>query len=91
MRLRVDETDVKVVPLHMDAAPDPARRRRVKGGLHFDAPIKMDRALAKLEIAKRLDRQRPERRAFFGKHHGDLAFRGAMDPRVRPVLLPAIR
>ena len=50
----------------------------------------MDRALAKLVIAKRLDRQRPERRAFFGKHYGDLALRGAVDARVGPVGFPAI-
>ena len=74
----------------MDAAPDPAGRWRVKGGLDLDAPIEMHRALAKLVVAKRLDRQRTEGGAFFGKHDRDLALRGAMDARIRPVRLPAI-
>ena len=50
----------------------------------------MDRAIAKLVIAKRLEGQRPERGPFLGKHHGDLALRGAMDARVGPVRVPAI-
>lgn len=33
---------------------------------------------------------RPEGRAFLGKHLGDVAFGGAMDPRVGPVRFPAI-
>ena len=69
---------------------DPARRRPVEGRLDLDAAVEMDGALAKLVIAKRLDGQRPERRPFLGKHHRDLALRGAMDARVGPVRVPAI-
>ena len=81
---------VQVVPLHLDALPDPARRRAVVRRLDFDAAIEMHRAVAEAVVAKRLERQRPERRPFLGKHHGDLALRGAVDARVGPVLFPAI-
>jgi hypothetical protein len=39
---------------------------------------------------KRFERERAERGLLLGKHRGDLALRGAVDARVRPVRLPAI-
>ena len=89
--LRIDQADVQLVPLHLDPMANPAGRRPVEGRLDFDAAIEMDRALAKLVIAKRLDGQRAQGGAFLGKHHGDLALRGAVDARVGPVLFPAIQ
>ena len=50
----------------------------------------MHRPDAVAVVAKRLDGQRPQVRLFLGKHHGDLALRGAMDARVGPVRLPAV-
>ena len=88
--LRREQPHVQVVPLHLHALPDPAGRRAVVRGLDFDAAIEMHRALAEAVVPKRFERQRPERRAFLGKHLGDLAFGRAVDPRVGPVRLPAI-
>jgi hypothetical protein len=42
----------------VDALPDPAGRRRVVGGVHFDAAIEMDAADTEAVVAKRLERQR---------------------------------
>ena len=39
--LRIEQADVQVVPLHLDALPDPAGRRAVVRGLDFDAAIEM--------------------------------------------------
>ena len=50
----------------------------------------MDRALAEAVVAKRFERQRPERRPLLGKHRGDLALRRAVDARVGPARFPAI-
>lgn len=89
-RLRMDQPHVQVIPLHMDALANPAWGRAVERGLDFDATVQMHRAVAKPVIAKRLERQRPERRPFLGKHHGDLAFGRAVNARVGPVRVPAI-
>ena len=86
----VEQPHVQVVPLHLDALADPAGRRAVVGGLDFDAAIEMDGALAEAVVAKRLERQRPQRGPLLGKHRGDLALRRAVDARVGPVRLPAI-
>ena len=51
----------------------------------------MDRALAEAVIAKRFERERPERRLFLGKHRGDLALRRAVDARIGPARFPAIQ
>ena len=88
--LRIEQTHEEVVPLHMDAPPDPAGRRAVVRGLDFDAAIEMHRALAEAVVAKRLERQRAERGLLLGKHRGDLALRRAVDARVGPVRFPAI-
>ena len=81
---------MQIVPLHLHALPDPSGRRAVVGGLDFDAAIKMPRTRAEAVVPKRFKRQRPKRRSFLSKHLSDLAFGGAVDPRVGPVGLPAI-
>jgi hypothetical protein len=78
-------------PLHLNAAADPARWRTVVGGLDFDAAVQMHCSLAVPVIAKRLKRQRQERRSFFGKHGRNLPFRGSVNARVGPALFPAIQ
>ena len=81
---------MQIIPLDLDALAEPAGRRAVVRGLDFDAAIEMDRARAEAVIAKRLERQRPERRPLLGKHRGDLALGRAVDARVGPAILPAI-
>ena len=88
--LGCEQADVEIVPLHVDALADPARRRAVVRGLDFDAAIEMDRPLSVAVIAKRLERQWAERWPLLGKHRRDLAFRRAVDPRIGPAGLPAI-
>ena len=88
--LRIEQADEEVVPLHVDATTDPARRRAVVRGLDLHAAIEMHGADAEAVIAKRLERQRAERGLLLGKHRGDLAFRRAVDARVGPVRFPAI-
>ena len=89
-RLRIEQADEEVVPLHVDAAADPAGRRAVVGGLDFHAAIEVHGADAEAVVPKRLERERAERRLLLGKHRGDLAFRRAVDARVGPVRFPAI-
>ena len=50
----------------------------------------MDGADAEAAIAKRLERRRAERGLLLGKHRDHLAFRHAVDARVRPVRFPSI-
>ena len=88
---RMEQADVQVIPLDLDAASNPAGRRAVVGGLDFDAPIEMDRAGPVTVVTKGLERERSQRRLLLDKHRGDLALGGAMDPRVGPVRLPAIQ
>lgn len=88
--LRREEPHVQVVPLHLHALPDPAGWCAVVRGLDFNAAIEMHRARAKAVVPRWFKRQRPEGGAFLGKHLGDLAFRGAVDPRVSPVGLPPV-
>jgi len=80
----------RIVPLHLDALPDPAGRRAVVRRLDFHAAIEMDRALAVAVIAKRFEWERAERRLLLRKHRGYLPLRGAVDARVSPARLPAI-
>ncbi len=89
-RLGIDESDVQLIPLHVDVLSDPARRRAVIRGLDLHAAIEVHRADAKAIVPKRFERQRAERRSLLRKHRGDLAFRRAMDARVGPVFFPAI-
>ena len=89
--LRGEQADVQIIPLHLDALADPAGRRAVVRGLDFDAAIEVHRAFAVAVIAKRFERERPERRLLLGKHHGDLPLRRAVDARVGPARFPAIQ
>ena len=88
--LGIEQADVEIGPLHLDALPDPAGRRRVVRGLDFDAAIEMHGAHAEAVVAKRLDRQRLQRGPLLGKHRGDLALGRAVDAGVGPVRVPAI-
>ena len=80
-----------VVPLHVDAATDPAGRRRVVGRGDLDAAVQMHGAAAVLVVAERLEGQRAERRTLLGKHGGDLALGRAVDAGVGPAPLPAVQ
>ena len=75
----------------LDASPDPARRRAIVGGFHFDAAIQVHRALAVLVIAEGFDGQRQQRRFLFCEHRRNLPFGSAMNARVGPALFPAIQ
>ena len=89
--LRREQADVQIIPLHLDALADPAGRRAVVRGLDFDAAIEMDRPFAVPVIAKRFEREWPERRLLLGKHRRDLPLRRAVDARIGPARLPAIQ
>jgi len=54
--LRREQPDVEDVPLHVDLAANPARRRAVVGGLDFDAAVQVGRADALPVVAKRFER-----------------------------------
>ena len=90
-RLRGEQADVQIIPLHLDALPNPAGRGAVVRGLDLDAAIEVHGAFAVPVIAKRFERERPERGLLLGKHHGDLPLRRAVDARVGPARLPAIQ
>ena len=51
----VEQADVEVAPLDVDAAADPARRRAVVGGGDLDAAVEMHGAVAVLVVADRQD------------------------------------
>src|SRR5688500_9805042 len=55
--LRIEQPDVQTIPLHLDAAPDPAWRRAVVRGVDFHAAIEVHGADAEAVITKRLERQ----------------------------------
>ena len=55
-RFRIEQPDVEIGPLCVDALPDPAWWRRVVRGFDFDAAIEMHGAHAEAVVAKRLDR-----------------------------------
>jgi hypothetical protein len=88
--LRIEQTDKEVVPLHVDATPDPARRCAVLRGLDLHAPIEVHGEDAEAVVAKGLEWQWAEGRLLLSKHGGDLPLRGAVDARVGPVGFPAI-
>ena len=88
---RVEEADVDVVPLNVDAASDPSGRRRVVGRGDLDATVQMHTAAAVLVVAERLDGQRTERGAFFLEHGGDLALGRSVDAGVGPAPVPAVQ
>ena len=85
------QTDMRGIPLDLNMAADPARRRAVVGGLDFDAAIQVHGALAVLVIAERFDRQRKQRWTLFSEHRCDLPLGSSMNARVGPVRFPAIQ
>ena len=87
----IEQPNMRVIPLHVNAASDPARRRAIVGGLDFDAAVQVHGALAVVVIAERFDRQRQQRRFLFGEHGRDLPLGGAVNARVGPALFPAIQ
>src|SRR5215831_17853321 len=90
MHFRIEDTDVKRIPLNLDHLADPSRRNAVIGRLHFDASIQMHDAFAVLVVAERFQRQWKQERRFFCKHRGDLSLRGAVNACIGPAQLPVI-
>src|SRR5437764_11717436 len=54
---RIHQSHMCVIPLHLNAAADPARRSAVVRRFDFHATIQMDCTFAVLVVAKRLQRQ----------------------------------
>src|SRR5450432_3192729 len=46
------------IPLHLDGAADPARRRTVVSGFHFDAAIEVHSSVAELIVPEGFDGER---------------------------------
>ena len=88
---RIDQPHMRVIPLHVNPASDPARRRAIVCSLNFDAAVQMHGTLAIEVIAKRLYRQRQQRRFLFREHGRNLPLGRAVNPRVGPALLPVIQ
>src|SRR6266852_6000966 len=89
--VRMEQANSPSIPLHLDPPADPAGRRAVVSRFDFHAAIHMNRAFAVLVIAEWLDRKRQQSGFLFREHGRHLAFGGAVDACVRPVLLPSIQ
>ena len=50
--VRMQDTHVQRVPLHLHRSPDPSWRQAVVGGFHFHATIQMNHALSVLVVAE---------------------------------------
>ena len=87
----IEETDEESVPLHIDAAADPAGWGAIVGSLHFHAAVQVNGALAVLVVAEGLEGQGQQGRLLLGKHSRHLTLGGAMDTGVGPVLFPAVQ
>ena len=90
MRSRIEDANVKPIPLHFDELPDPAWRKAVVGRFHFNATVQMHRAFAVLVITEWFNRQRKQRRFFFREHRRNLPLCRAVDARIGPPQLPLI-
>src|SRR5450759_614179 len=75
----IEHSHDALIPLHLDVAADPARRRAVVSGIDFDAAVEVYSALAELIEAEGLDGQRKQSRFLLGKHSGHLTLGGAVD------------
>src|ERR1700677_2754697 len=75
----------------MHFASDPTWGHAVVGEIDFDATVQIHAPLAILVVAKRLEGERQQERFFFGKHGGDLSFRGAMNEGISTACLPTIQ
>ena len=87
----IKQSHVHRVPLHVDLPTDPARRRAIVSRLYFDATIQMNRALAILVVAERLQRQRLQEGLLFGEHRGNLPLGPPMDALIGPALFPVVQ
>src|SRR2546426_5279011 len=90
MGFRVDDANVKFIPLHVHGLSNPTGWQAVISSVHFNAAIQMDSSFAELVIAERFDRQWKQRRFFLGEHRRNLSLRCAMDARVGPAQFPLI-
>src|SRR5688572_1932270 len=54
IRFRIENADVKPIPLNVNELADPARRNAVIGRVHFDTSIQMHGAFAVLVITEGL-------------------------------------
>src|SRR5205823_6475656 len=89
-RLGIEEPDGHAVPLDGEAFAHVPGRGAVVRALDLDAAVEVHGARAVLVVAKRRERQRPQRGLLFGKHGRDLALRGPVDARVGPAGVPVI-
>src|ERR1017187_5938887 len=88
---RIEQSHVHRVPLHMDLAPDPARRRSVVSCFNLYASIQVNRAFAVLVEAKRLQRQRLQMGLLFSEHSCHLPLGPAMDALIGPAFFPVVQ
>ena len=88
---RIEQAHEHRVPLHMHLAADPTRRRSVVSRLHFNTAIQMNRALAVLVVAERLQRQRLQRRASLRRTSPPPAAWSGHGCACRPSVLPSDR
>ena len=91
MRFRIENADVKRIPLDVDELSDPAWRNAVIGRVDFDASVQMHDAFAVLVITERLQRQWKQERFFFGEHRRHLPLRRAVNARIGPARFPLIQ
>ena len=87
---RIEQAHIHRVPLHVDLAADPARRRTIVGRVDFNTAIDMNRPFSVLVITKRLQGQRLQQGLLFGEHGRHLPLGAAVDACVGPVLFPVI-
>lgn len=87
----IEDAHIKLIPLHIHFSSDPTRRQAVVGGIDFDATVQIHAPLAMLVVAKRFQGKRQQGWFFFGKHDGDLSFRGAMNASIGTACLPTIQ
>ena len=55
---RIEQAHEQPVPLHLNLAPDPSRRRSVVSRLDLDTAVQVNRTRAVLVVAERFQRQR---------------------------------
>src|SRR5208337_1673349 len=87
----IEDANIQLIPLHMHFASDPTWGQAVVGEIDFDATVQIHTPLAILVVAKRFQGKRQQGWFFFGKHGGDLSFRGAMNAGIGTACLPTIQ
>src|SRR5580658_2095280 len=86
----IEDANIQLIPLHLYFASDPTWGQAVVGEIDFDATVQIHAPLTILVVAKRLEGKRQQGWFFFGKHGGDLSFRGAMNAGIGTACLPTI-